>query len=157
MLCAIDNNLAHRGLDGIAQLAAALVGIIGESGAEIGNQDIAVGIYSELETHRIPHTALEINRIWRCAIKFDALKSLAHTIHLVEMETTHYLNHEGARLKGGNLVVDVGVVAEYAQVGEITHRRTGIAVLGIFLHQQRCCAGVTCRCTEKIEHGNTYT
>ena len=51
------------------------------------------------------------------------------------METAHYLYHKGARLKGGYLVVDIGVVAEYAKIGEITHRRTCITVLGVFLYQ----------------------
>ena len=51
------------------------------------------------------------------------------------MQTANDLYHKGARLKGGYLVVDIGVVAEYAKIGEITHRRTGIAVLGVFLYQ----------------------
>ena len=60
MLGTIDYNLAHRSLDGLAQLAATLVGIVIKGCTEIGYKDIAVGIDTDIETHWIAHTALEI-------------------------------------------------------------------------------------------------
>ena len=123
--------------------------------AEAGDTD-SVGI-GGAESQRDADTlfgAQEADVEGRLPVELAVTKPLAHGIGFVQAKAAHHFGHQRGRLQGEQLVVDVGVALEKAQVLEFAAEVAATAVLAVVLDEDGGGAGIERGSGHQVEDGD---
>ena len=150
-----DGQGADGGRQGVAGLDAERLVPFTAALAEAGDTD-SVGI-GGAEGQRDADTlfgAQEADVEGRLTVELAAAKPLAHGIGFVQAEAAHHFGHQCGRLQGEQLVVDVGVALEKAQVLEFAAEVAAAAVLAVVLDEDGGGAGIERGSGHQVEDGD---